>query len=100
MQTSVARDRADGSEVESAPGTEVPATLETGEARPHTEKSGCPYAAAFDSSTGISKPSEAGPFDPDQLEKREAGVRLLGSSNGWPRIRIVRSGFCAGALPS
>ena len=99
MQTSVARDRADGSEVESAPGTGVPATLETGEARPHTEKSGCPYAAAFDSSTGISKSSEAGAFDPDQLENEEPGYGLLGLEC-WPRIRIVCSGFCAGALPS
>lgn len=79
MQSSVARDRADSSEVESAPGTGVPATLETGEARPHTEKSGCPYAAGFDSSTGISKPSEAGAFDPNQLENEEPGyfARLL-----------------------
>lgn len=85
MESSVARDRADGSEVESAPGTGVPATLGTGEARPHTEKSGCPYAAGFDSSMGISKPSEAGPFDPDQLEKSEVKVlaRLVARFFEW-----------------
>ena len=75
MQSSVTRDRADTSEVESAPGTGVPAMLETGQARPHSEKSGCPYAAASDASTGISMPSKAGAFDPDQLEKSEGGWR-------------------------
>lgn len=85
MESSVTRDRADSSEVELASGTGVPATLETGAAGPHTEKSGCPYAAAFDASSGISKPSLAGAFDPNQLEKSDDGMfaRLVARFFEW-----------------